>query len=230
MVIDKKKVVAIIQARVTSSRLPGKVLKDLAGKTLIQRVVERVNLSHSVDEVWLATSKDPADDLLEMASKELPIRLFRGDLTNVLSRYAETARLSKADIIIRVTADNPMTEPRFIEEGIRVLMEEQLDYVSYDSIPYGAGIEVVSKKALFETERSASESEDLEHVTMFIRKNPDIFKLRILLPPQELAHPNIRVTIDTLEDYVNMYRLFFSYKNESSQELTLEKAIKYLEN
>lgn len=224
------KKIAVIQARLSSSRLPGKVLKDLCGQTLLERVVEKVKSSELVDEVWIATSTEKTDDLIELVGLNIGIKVHRGSLDNVLERFCEVAEKSAADIIVRVTADNPLTEPRLIDTGITEIINNNSDYVYFDGIPYGSGVEVVTKKALFETLKLTNKNEDLEHVTQFIKKNSDKFNIKVLLPEFEMKSTDISLTIDTLDDYVKIYKLFFHfYYIKKKQHITLEDAIYFLD-
>lgn len=221
------KVVAIIQARLSSQRLPGKVLKDLNGHTLLERVVYRVRSASTVQEVWLATSVEPEDDLLEIHGKKLGVHIFRGMLDNVLQRYYDTASFSNADLIVRVTADNPLVEPRFIDQGVNVLLNNKVDYIRFEGIPYGTGIEVFTRQALNLAKELAETEYEREHVTPYILNHPEKFKIIRLLPIEEdLRHEDVRLTIDTMEDYVNMYKLFNDLEDKDA-EATLEQAIYY---
>lgn len=202
------KKIAVIQARLSSSRLPGKVLKDLCGKTLLERVVERVRESNLLDEIWLATSTEKTDDILELVSEQLNINLHRGSLNNVLERFCEVATKSNADIIVRVTADNPLTEPRFIDQGIKELLNNDVDYVNFEDVPYGSGIEVINKASLLLSNKLTNVDEDKEHVTLYIKKNCHKFKIKTLSPESKFKRPDIRVTIDTLDDYVTLYKVY----------------------
>jgi spore coat polysaccharide biosynthesis protein SpsF len=220
------KKIAVIQARLSSSRLPGKVLKDLCGKTLLERVVERVRESNLLDEIWLATSTEKTDDILEIVSKQLNIKLHRGSLNNVLERFCEVAIKSNADIIVRVTADNPLTEPTFIDQGINEMLNNDVDYINFEDIPYGSGVEIIKKESLLLSNKLTNTDEDIEHVTLFIKKNSHKFKIKTLIPENKFRRPDIRVTIDTLDDYVKMFKVYHLLSNSpSSCKNYLEKAI-----
>lgn len=220
------KKIAVIQARLSSSRLPGKVLKDLCGKTLLERVVERVRESNLLDEIWLATSTEKTDDILEIVSKQLNIKLHRGSLNNVLERFCEVAIKSNADIIVRVTADNPLTEPTFIDQGINEMLNSDVDYINFEDVPYGSGVEIIKKESLLLSNKLTNIDEDIEHVTLFIKKNSHKFKIKTLSPESKFKRPDIRVTIDTLDDYVKMFKVYYLLNNRpSSCKDYLEKAI-----
>jgi spore coat polysaccharide biosynthesis protein SpsF len=216
--------VAIIQARLSSSRLPGKVLNDLCGKTLLERVVERVKQANLVDEIWLATSIEKSDDILVYAAQHLNIKVHRGSLNNVLERFYEVLVKSNANIIVRVTADNPLTEPKFIDRGITEMLNNKYDYIYFENIPYGSGVEIINRDSLIKSYLSTNNKDDMEHVTLYIRKNKEKFKVKALLPDKKLQRPDIRVTIDDLEDYTKMYKIFWEFKRNNKQ-IKLEDVI-----
>ncbi|MNE45236.1 3-deoxy-manno-octulosonate cytidylyltransferase [compost metagenome] len=190
-------------------------MKDLNGKTLIERVVDQVRLSKSVDEIWIATSTEPEDDLLELMGKELGVNVYRGSLGDVLKRYYDTMCICGADIVVRVTADNPFTEPSFIDYGLDYLLAQDMDYVNYDQVPYGTGVEIFKAKTLELAHFSAYEEYDREHVTPYIKKQGDMFKLGTLVPENaELRRPDISLTIDTMDDYVKLYKLIGALKKQ----------------
>lgn len=220
------KVAAVIQARLSSTRLPAKVMKDLCGKTLIERVVTQVRLSEVVDEIWIATSTQPEDDLLELMGNKLGVKVFRGSLGDVLKRYYDTMCMSNSDIIVRVTADNPFTEPSFIDCGVEYLQSNHLDYVSFDQIPYGSGVEVIRGIALEKAYSSSTEDYDREHVTPYIQNNNGLFKLGTLIPNNsELRRPDLSLTIDTIDDYIKLYKLIDCLETRGDQ-VSLSNVIK----
>lgn len=221
------KVAAIIQARLSSTRLPAKVMKDLNGKTLIERVVNQVRVSKVVDEIWIATSTEPEDVLLELMGNKLDIMVFRGDLENVLKRYYDTQCITNADVIVRITADNPFTEPSFIDCGVEYLLSNHLDYVNYEQIPYGTGVEIIRANALEQAHFAATNDYDREHVTPYVRNNKDFFRTGTLIPDQlELCRPDVSLTIDTMEDYVKLYKLINSLEIEEEQ-VSLTSVVEY---
>lgn len=225
------KAIAIIQARMSSSRLPGKVMKDLNGKTLIERVIDQVKLASEVSEVWLSTSTEPEDDLLQFIGKRLQVNVFRGSLHNVLKRFHDTLSASNGDVVVRVTADNPLTEPSFIDEGVKCLIQNNLDYVHFTDIPYGSGVEIVSKKALEAAFHNTTDPYDIEHVTPYIIRNENgQFKKETLIPQElELRRPDIHITIDTLDDYIKLFKLFYHIE-KNNKVVSLLNAINYCDS
>lgn len=229
--VKHKRKVAIIQAHIRSSRLAGKVMLDLCGMSVLERVLERTKSSKILDDVCLATSLDSADDIIELVGERNNVSIFRGSSKNVLDRYCGAAEKSKADIIIRVTADNPLTETTFIDYGCSVLEKNMLDYMGFKNIPYGSGVEVFTSEALFSSKEKTQDPSDEEHVTTFIKDHPEEFKISFINPPNNyLARPDLRVTIDTLEDYLNLYKAFSCLLDKGIKDIVLEEIIRYLDN
>jgi spore coat polysaccharide biosynthesis protein SpsF len=225
-VVTMKNIVAVIQARMTSSRLPGKVMLDLCGKTVLERVLQRTRGSNVIDDIWFATSCGNQDDVIELVGKRNNVKVYRGNLTNVLDRFCSVVYKSKAEVIIRITADNPFTETRFIDLGVDKLISNRLDYVAFKNIPYGSGIEVIRKEALIYSIQHTQDKEQREHVTMFVKKHPEIFKMGFIDSPIDaLKRPDINVTIDTLDEYVRLYKACYSLQNAGKCDLKLEDLI-----
>jgi len=214
VVVGVGKAVGIVQCRISSSRLPAKAMLDLGGKTLLERVLLKTSRSSLLDEIWVATSTDQLDDIVENLCERLGYNVFRGDLNDVLGRFCGCAEASSASIVVRVTADNPFTEPKFIDLGVAGLLMSDCDYVAFQNIPHGSGVEVFSRDALFAAARSAKAPEEREHVTLHIRQRKNDFKIKLLESPWvTLSRPDIRVTIDTAEDYF-LVKLFYDQCKE----------------
>jgi spore coat polysaccharide biosynthesis protein SpsF len=228
--MNGKNIVAIIQARMTSSRLRGKAMLDLCGKTVLERVLLRTQCSHVLNDIWLATSFESQDDVLALVGRINSAKVFRGDLYDVLARFCGVIHKSQSDIIVRITADNPFTEARFIDLGVEMLIREKLDYIAFKNIPVGVGVEVVTKEALIYSGQHARDKEDREHVTTFIKKNPEIFKVRFADSPiDELKRPDVSVTIDTLDDYLKLYKALYFAQKKGKPDVSLEDMIFYLD-
>ena len=206
--------VAIIQARMGSTRLPGKVLTEISGKTMLQRVVERTSAAKSVDEVVVATTNEKEDDtLVNYLKNEGICDIFRGSVDDVLSRYYECAKLHKADIIVRVTADDPLKDPQIIDQAIELLNEDpMLDYCSNTiepSYPEGLDIEVVRLSALERAHNEAQLASEREHVTPYIWKHPNLFKILNFKFERNLK--DWRWTVDKPEDIEFMRCVYREY-------------------
>lgn len=205
--------IAIIQARMTSTRLPKKVFLDLAGKPVLQNIVERINRAKYVDKAVVATSCEKSDDIIETFLKKNEINVYRGNLNNVLERFYLCAKNFEANVIVRCTADNALVDPGHIDLAIKEFMKNNLDYIYYESnLPIGMCIEVMSFNALEKAYYGATDSECLEHVTPFIRSNPSIFKVKNFTNFQETDNSELRLTIDTYQDYELISKIYNYYQ------------------
>jgi len=214
----KPKIVAIIQARMRSTRLPGKVLAEIAGKPMLWHVVRRVRRSKSIDETLVATSSGAADDAIAAFCRESGIPCYRGSEADVLDRYCRAARNSKADVIVRVTADCPLIDPQVIDRVVRRFLRGDSDYVSNvlrSTYPDGLDVEVISRAALEQAWRMARRSSEREHVTTFIR-NSGLFRLTNVENNIRLPSPEMRWTVDTPEDLKFVRRIYASFGRRSS--------------
>ena len=165
------KVVGIVQARMGSTRLPGKVMADLGGRPLVAWALGRLARAHQVDEVWLATSEHPENDPLAEFATKSGYQVVRGSETDVLSRFAESARRSKADVIVRVTADCPFIDPTIVDDVLHLRAQQNVDYAT-NTIerrhPDGLDVEVFTRAALDRADKEATDPILREHVTHYI--------------------------------------------------------------
>lgn len=193
--------VAIIQARMGSTRLPGKVLLDLAGRPMLERVIERVRRCAAIDQVVLATTTEGADDAIVELAAARGWAVFRGSQDDVLSRYLGAARGIGARVVARVTSDCPLIDPEVCQEVMVGLASSGADYCSNwlrRSHPRGLDVEAFTIEAL---ERAASEARtpyEREHVTPYLYRHPDLFRLHGVEARED--HSDHRWTVDTPED------------------------------
>lgn len=195
------KIVAIIQARMGSSRLPGKVLKDLAGETVLSRVLSRVGQSSLIDQILVATTDEAADDPIVEECGKHSAAVFRGDQHDVLDRYWRAAELARAEIIVRITSDCPLIDPEITDKTIAAFLETRPDYASNALIrtyPRGLDTEVMSCSALERAWRESKKQYEREHVTPYLYENPA--KFRVLSITGDMDHSDCRWTLDTPED------------------------------
>ena len=204
-------IVAIIQARMGSTRLPGKVLMDLAGKSMLERVIQRCRRAVWLDEVIIATTHKAADnDVVALcAARNWP--WFRGSEDDVLDRYYQAAQGSKADIVVRITADCPLIEPEIIDRCVQELMDNPgTDYASNclspRTFPRGLDVEVFTFAALERAWREDNNPDWREHVTVFIERHPEIFQSRAVVNDVDYSH--LRWCVDTLEDLDLVRRIY----------------------
>lgn len=199
-----KKIGAVIQARNGSQRLPGKVLADISGKTMLERVIERVRLSKMVEEIIVATSTKPQDDSIVDLTKKMCVDYFRGSEEDVLARYLGAAQEFELDVIVRITADNPFMDPIVMDQVVERHIESGVDYTAncrlIQSFPRGCEVEVVSMECLSKAAELAKNKMDREHVTLYIYENPDHFTTNFVEAGGPLRRPDLRLAVDTEED------------------------------
>lgn len=212
------KFLAIVQARYGSTRLPGKVLKDLSGKPALLRMVERVRRCPHLDEVVVATSMDPANLPVVEACASNGIRVFVGSEEDVLDRFYQVARLFQPEYIVRLTADCPCFDPDLLSEAISQL-DPEADYTAMlsETAPDGLDFEIVRFSALKEAWREARLASQREHVTQFIVTQPERFRLRDFVSSMG-EHGGERWTVDEPEDFElvkNIYEYFVPLGGEA---------------
>lgn len=203
------KTIIIVQARMTSTRLPGKVLLPLAGEPMLMRLMERLRRVQRADGIVIATTTNVTDDPIAAMCAQQGVPCHRGSELDVLSRYADAARLHAADVVVRITSDCPLIDPALIDQLIAVYEEGDSDYVSNmlpPTWPYGMAVEVFSATALAQAHAEATQDAEREHVTPFIYWHPQRYRLRNVASPVALSHH--RWTVDTPEDYELVRRLF----------------------
>lgn len=219
------KVVTIIQARTSSNRLRNKVLMDINGKSLLNRVIDQTLKIKKSDSVWVATSTDPSDEGIELVCQARGTKCFRGSLDNVRSRFYEIAKEEKVDIIVRVTADNPFIEPEYADQMIECLEQNQhIDYVRMKkvSILDGTGSEVFTMNAFEQAVQQFQTPSDTEHVTASLIVN---FKIAELEPDNNILkanHPYF-LGVDTMEDYLTSVKLFQKYGEQEPLQSIIKK-------
>lgn len=222
------KIVAIVQAHMGSHRLPGKVLRPIMGKPMLEHLISRLKLSRDIDNIIVATTNNERDkDIIKLAER-CGVKWFRGDEKDVLDRIVRAAEEAKADIVVRVTADNPLTDPVTIDRMIRQHKITKADYTWTEGMPVGVAAEVVSFDALKKAHSLAKEPYDREHVTTFIKENKELFKIQYLTSSRGFFRPEYRLTVDYEEDFRLMEEIFERlYKPHEIFSLT--QAIKLLD-
>lgn len=201
-------IVAIVQARMSSTRLPGKVLKPLGSKIALARVIHQLSGAQRINQIVLATSIDASDDSLIGWARKSQIPYMRGSLHDVLDRYYRTATHYKADIVVRITADCPLIDPTVVDSVIERFLQNDCDYASNinpPTFPDGLDTEVMSFEALERAWIDAKLPADREHVTLYIRNNPELFRIANVAYRDDIS--KLRLTLDTQEDYEFLNRL-----------------------
>ena len=195
------KIVAIVQARMGSSRLPRKVLKDLGGATVLDRVLNRLGRSWLIQESVVATTIEPADDAIVEHCERTGRKVFRGSEQDVLDRYYQAAKYVNADVVVRITSDCPVIDPEVTDGTIRAFLDRHSDYASnvlVRTYPRGLDTEVMTVQALERAWRESTKLYQREHVTPYIYENPGEFRLHGIENDTDCSRH--RWTVDTPED------------------------------
>jgi len=214
------KVVAIVQARMGSTRLPGKVLKDLKGKPVLEHLIERLRQSSLIAELVIATTESAADDQIVQLVRNCGVRYYRGSENDVLARYYYAAKEIKADTVVRITSDCPLIDPFIIDDMIRFYQENDYSIVTNGgndleqrTFPRGLDVEVFSFQGLERAFRNAPEKYQREHVTPYIYENAE----SVYYFKNGTDYSNHRWTLDTEEDYEllrELYRILYKGKHD----------------
>jgi spore coat polysaccharide biosynthesis protein SpsF len=206
---------AIIQARMSSTRLSGKVLLDLAGEPMLARVVERTRRARTIDRVIVATTVESEDEPIVKLCRSRDWAVSRGSRDDVLDRYYQTAVADRADLIVRITSDCPLIDPEIIDTVVKRL-DSTVDYASNinprRTFPRGLDVEVFTFAALSAAWRDDREATGREHVTPFLYRHPERFRIA-LVESDRLDAASHRWSVDTPEDYDLMRRIYSHFQN-----------------
>jgi spore coat polysaccharide biosynthesis protein SpsF len=220
------KVITIIQARTTSSRLPNKALLDIFGKSLLERVIDQAKSIRLTDEVWVATSQHENDDLIEILCDRVNVNCYRGSLDDVRSRFFHLAEERNGDLIVRITADNPLTEPEYADQLISFLKENRhYDYarIAKDKVIDGSNSEVFTKTALEKSINKYSDPKNMEHVTPAMIEDMNLIELT---PDNKdlITKKAYFAGVDTFEDLLHLTKIY----KRLGETKTLNKLIQLL--
>jgi len=227
------KVLCIVQARMGSKRLPGKVIKPILGQPMILYTLNRLKKSKYIDEIVLATSISYIEEALVSVVRENSFKVYRGDENNVLKRYVDTYKKYGGDIIVRITGDCPLIDSKIVDNVITYYEINDFDYVRLDvpeTFIRGFDVEVFSSKVLLQVHDEVSSlrnsSRFKEHVTLYIYKNPDKFKIGYV-KGNEFYNKNYRLCVDTIEDFKLVEKIYSYFKDEY---VSAKDVVKYLDN
>jgi spore coat polysaccharide biosynthesis protein SpsF len=213
------KIIATIEARMTSSRLPGKVLLKAAGKSMIEHLVNRLKNVPSLDGIVLATTTNEADNELEDLSKALSIYCYRGSEDDVMNRVIGAGESYGADVLVEITGDCPIIDPQIVEQVIRIFNANQCEYVSnahVRSYPDGMDTQVFRLKTLKRSAAMTNDALDHEHVTLHIRNHPELFSQLHIVSPPETHWPELGLTLDELKDYELLKKIIEYFDSTNS--------------
>ena len=218
---QKQNIISIIQARMSSSRLPGKVLMPLADKPVLWHVVDRIRACKTISEVVVATSTDQTDDAIEAWCHGTGVSCYRGSLNDVLDRYYQAAKLHKADAVVRITADCPAVDPTIVDEVVQGYVAGRYEFYGLaGEFPDGLDCTVFAFTALERAWQEATLPSEREHVGPYIEKHPEIFKSGALKKFTGLS--DHRWTLDEPRDYEFLKAVFSRLHREDKPFLTHE--------
>ena len=207
------KIVCTIEARMTSSRLPGKVLKEIVGKPVLELMIERLKRVPSIDEIVIATTDLPTDDPVEGLANRLNVGVFRGSEEDVLDRVLKAAQAYKADVIVETTGDCPLIDPQIVENCVQAYKRADADYLSNvleRTYPIGMDTQVFATNILEDVARLTDDPDDHEHVSLYIYRHPELYSLQNVAAPAHQTQPDLALTLDTAEDFELIKSVFES--------------------
>lgn len=226
-----QKIVCIIQARMGSTRLPGKVLKEIDGNPMLQYTIENLRNSQLIDQIILATSILDKDDPLEEFANEIGVDLFRGSEEDVLSRYYHAAKENNADIVVRITGDCPLIDYRITDQVIQLFLDNEADFAANNierTFPRGVDTAVFSFDALEKAHKNAEKEEEREHVVPYIKEtHQNEFKLTNYEAEGKFRRSDIRITVDEEDDFKLVKEIISRIEERP---ITLDKVIDLLNN
>lgn len=225
------KTVAVVQARMSSSRLPGKVLKDLCGKPMLWHIIKRLRCCKRIDDIVVATSVNPADIAIVNFCKQNGINFFRGSENDVLKRYIDAATLERAYYVVRITADSPLIDPSEIDRLIQTIKEKKAEFVLDHPgvLSLHEGFCVVSLSALRKVYNNPLvENYHKEHVTVYLKENPNFVKTVYFRPNKIFQKKGYRFSVDNSADFAFMEKIYKKFWDGKTI-VDFEKVVKFLE-
>lgn len=227
------RVVASIEARMGSSRLPGKVLADIGGMTTLDRLVTRLEACETLDAIILATSVASADDALEDWAQQRKLPVFRGSEEDVLDRVVRAHAMMQSDLVVEVTGDCPLLDPGVIDLGVETFLNNDCDVVTncrVPSYPQGADIQVFRTADLADVARSVGDPAVREHVSLFFYENTDKYRIIHLIAPKIMRDPELRLQLDYAEDLAFIRAVYEKLEHRLGAVFGVEAVIRLLED
>jgi spore coat polysaccharide biosynthesis protein SpsF len=219
-------IVATIECRLNSKRLPNKLLLPLGNSTVIEFLIERLKKSKLIDKIIIATTKKNIDKKLFKISRKHHVEFFGGSENNVLKRVYDAAKKFNADAIVQVSGDSPLTDPKIIDEWVKIYKKEKPDILSegWNNLPSGITAPIIKTESLKTCLNQTKKKSDLEHVTKFIFSNPNIFNILFYKSKKNQRYPNLHLCVDEIYDY-NLVNLIV--KNNLNKELNCVNIIRF---
>jgi len=202
---------AIIQARMSSTRLPDKVMKPILGKPMLELLIERLRRARHLDQIVVATTNNASDQVVEDLTRRLGVGCFRGSEEDVLDRVLRAAHKYDVDLIVEITGDCPLIDPQVVDQLVEMYLAEKVDYVSNvlkRTYPRGLDTQVFSTAVLDQVAQLTQDPVDHEHVSLYIYKHPERFKLRNIESGLAEKYWDWRLTVDTPEDFALISKIY----------------------
>jgi len=223
-----KKIIAIIQSRMGSTRLPGKSLASISDIPLLEHVVNRVRSVKSLDDVIVSTSDEIEDSVIENLCKEISVSCFRGSQENVLDRFYNAAKRFKADVIIRICGDNPFISTEIIEKIVESFRIEDYDFVYGIKTPLGCSSEGFTFSLLESIFKNTDKDHHKEHIVTYIMENINSYKVKTVSLSESMCRSDLRFTVDTRED-LELIRIIYKNLFVKNKMINLKEVIEFID-
>jgi len=227
------RIVSTVEARIGSSRLPGKTMKQILGKPTLQLLLERLMRARTIDQIVVATTTNPEDDVIEEFCDSFAVSVFRGSSEDVLDRVEKAARESEADIVVEITGDCILTDPEVVDSAVKLFLNSDYDYISnlmMQTYPQGVDVRVFWYHHLkkINEELAGDDPDAREHVTLYFEEHPELYKIFNMSAPQIYHYPEWRLDLDYEED-LKLLTIIFEGLYIKNREFTLKQLIDFLE-
>ena len=231
--LESKRIIASIEARMTSSRLPGKVLMEaIDGISMLEFMIQRVKQSTLIHDIVIATTTNKEDDPIVMLCDKLNVKSYRGSENDVLLRVLEAHTENDSDIVVELTGDCPLIDYKIIDQVIQVYLDNNYDYVSNShvrSFPMGLDVEVFSTDLLRKIEKVALTQDDREHVSLYIY-NSNKFSTKEVIAPENLFWPELRITLDDWGDYYFIKSIIKNFYSKHEFNFFSDKIVSFIKD
>ena len=223
-------VTAIIQARMGSTRFPGKSLRSIAGLSLLEHIIIRLKQVPEIDLILLAIPEKESETPLVELAQQLQIPVFQGSEEDVLDRFIKAGESVQTEQVVRVCGDNPLIDSSLLSSLLQEHLADKADYtIPHDPVPLGSSCEVIRFETLKKIGKLAKSPVYREHVTTWFHDHPSDFKIKRVIPPDYLKGRSFRLTVDTEQDFLLIEELFKNLPHSPDSPLNLQKAIEYLD-